>query len=112
VYLGREVLVLAKKFSRDRPFGDSPVHNASEFHNSAGEGQFHWPEFVADGRLNVGSGVLDYQGRGYPFYVRGLGAAGIGISKIEAKGEIYGLERLRDFPERTLRRLRPAQRKA
>jgi hypothetical protein len=29
---------------------------------------------------------------------RGLGAAGIGIAKIETKGEIYGLERLRDFP--------------
>jgi hypothetical protein len=65
---------------------------------SAGEVQFHWPEFVAGGRLNVGSGVLDYQGRGYPFYVRGLGAGGIGTSKIEAKGEVYGLERLRGFP--------------
>jgi hypothetical protein len=65
---------------------------------SAGEGQFHWPEFIEGGRLNVGSGVLDYQGRGYHFDVRGLGAAGIGISKIEAKGEVYGLERLRDFP--------------
>jgi hypothetical protein len=65
---------------------------------SAGEGQFHWPEFIEGGRLNVGNGVLDYQGRGHPFYVRGLGAGGIGISKIEAKGEVYGLERLRDFP--------------
>jgi hypothetical protein len=59
---------------------------------SAGAGQFHWPEFIEDGRLNVGSGVLDYQGCGYPFEVRGLGAA-----KIEAKGEVCGLERLRDF---------------
>jgi hypothetical protein len=65
---------------------------------TAGEEQFHWPEFVAGGRLNVGSGVLDYQGRGYPFDVRGLGAGGIGTAKIEAKGEVYGLERLRDFP--------------
>jgi hypothetical protein len=65
---------------------------------TAGEEQFHWPEFVAGGRLNVGSGVLDYQGRGYPFDVRGLGAGGIGTAKIEAKGEVYGLERLRNFP--------------
>ena len=28
----------------------------------------------------------------------GLGVGGIGLSKIEAKGEVYGLQRLRDFP--------------
>jgi hypothetical protein len=40
-----------------------------------GPGQvgFHRPEYLAGGRLNVGTGVLDYQGSGYAFGVRGLG---------------------------------------
>jgi hypothetical protein len=49
------------------------------------------------GSGNTGSGVLRYQGRSYPFSVGGLGVGGIGISKIEAKGEVYGLQNLRDF---------------
>jgi hypothetical protein len=58
---------------------------------------FHRPEYFEGGKLNVGSGVLDYQGRRYAFGVRGLGAEGIEVSKIEASGEVYGLERLQDF---------------
>jgi hypothetical protein len=50
------------------------------------------------GSGNAGSGVLRYQGSTYPFNVGGLGVGGIGVSKIEAKGEVYGLKRLRDFP--------------
>jgi hypothetical protein len=50
------------------------------------------------GSGNAGRGILRYRGRTYRFTVGGLGVGGIGISKIEAKGEVYGLERLRDFP--------------
>src|SRR5271166_4568378 len=50
------------------------------------------------GSGNAGNGTLRYRGHSYPFTVGGLGVGGIGISKIEAKGEVYGLERLRDFP--------------
>jgi hypothetical protein len=50
------------------------------------------------GSGNAGTGVLYYQGSRYPFSVGGLGVGGIGISKIEATGEVYGLQRLRDFP--------------
>jgi len=50
------------------------------------------------GSGNAGNGVLRYQGSSYPFSVGGLGVGGIGLSKIEAKGEVYGLQRLRDFP--------------
>jgi len=35
----------------------------------------------------------------YPFYVRGLGAAGIGAADIKARGEVYGLEHPRDLSE-------------
>ncbi len=50
------------------------------------------------GSGNAGNGTLRYRGHTYPFSVGGLGVGGIGISKIEARGEVYGLERLRDFP--------------
>jgi hypothetical protein len=50
------------------------------------------------GSGSAGNGVLRYKGSSYPFSVGGLGVGGIGLSKIEAKGEVYGLQRLRDFP--------------
>jgi hypothetical protein len=50
------------------------------------------------GSGNAGNGTLRYQGHTYSFTVGGLGVGGIGISKIEAKGEVYGLEHLQDFP--------------
>jgi hypothetical protein len=50
------------------------------------------------GSGNAGKGILRYRGHTYRFKVGGLGVGGIGISKIEAKGEVYGLRRLRDFP--------------
>lgn len=50
------------------------------------------------GSGNAGNGTLRFQGRTYPFTVGGLGVGGIGISKIEARGEVYGLNRLSDFP--------------
>jgi hypothetical protein len=49
------------------------------------------------GSGNAGSGVLTYNGRRYPFSIGGLGVGGIGISKIEAKGEVYGLASVSNF---------------
>jgi hypothetical protein len=45
-----------------------------------------------------GSGTLTYHGQTYPFAVGGLGIGGIGASTINAKGEVYGLNKLSDFP--------------
>jgi hypothetical protein len=50
------------------------------------------------GSGNAGNGTLRYRAHTYSFTVGGLGVGGIGISKIEAKGEVYGLEHLSDFP--------------
>jgi hypothetical protein len=49
------------------------------------------------GSGNAGNGVLKYKGDTYPFNVGGLGVGGIGVSKIEARGEVYGLHSLSDF---------------
>ncbi len=50
------------------------------------------------GSGSAGSGTLWYQGRSYPFTVGGLGVGGIGFSTIEAEGEVYKLENIRQFP--------------
>jgi hypothetical protein len=50
------------------------------------------------GSGSAGNGTLTYRGQVYPFSVGGLGVGGIGVSTIQARGEVYGLERLGDFP--------------
>ena len=51
--------------------------------------------FVVSG--NVGSGTLSYGGRTYRFKIGGLGVGGFGISKLEAHGTVYGLNRVEQF---------------
>jgi hypothetical protein len=45
-----------------------------------------------------GSGTLNYHDQAYRFAVGGLGIGGFGASTINAQGEVYGLNRLSDFP--------------
>ena len=47
--------------------------------------------------VNWGSGTLTYQGKDYPISVRGLSVGSVGISKIEASGNVYNLKGLADF---------------
>ncbi len=47
---------------------------------------------------NLGGGRLHYRGKTYEFTIGGLGIGGIGVSKIEATGEVYNLNKLGDFP--------------
>jgi hypothetical protein len=52
--------------------------------------------FLASG--GGGSGVLHFRGREYPFTVGGLGVGGIGASTIEARGDVYNLSNVSQFP--------------
>ena len=45
-----------------------------------------------------GKGTLTFKGRTYAFKVGGLGVGAVGVSKVSAVGEVYGLKRLEDFP--------------
>jgi hypothetical protein len=45
-----------------------------------------------------GEGTLRFRGKSYKFKVKGLNAIGVGVSAIDAKGEVYNLEDLDDFP--------------
>jgi hypothetical protein len=46
---------------------------------------------------SVGGGVLTFEGREHPFSMGGVGYGGIGASRLEATGEVYGLKRVEDF---------------
>lgn len=45
-----------------------------------------------------GKGTLTFNGRRYAFKVGGMGLGGLGVSKITASGQVYGLKRIEDFP--------------
>jgi len=51
--------------------------------------------FIGSG--NTGDGTLRFRGRTYPFTVSGLGIGGIGVSTLEATGEVYDLAKADDF---------------
>jgi hypothetical protein len=50
------------------------------------------------GNAGGGKGTLTYQGKTYPFIIAGLGVGGIGISTVDAAGEVYNLNNLAQFP--------------
>jgi hypothetical protein len=49
------------------------------------------------GSAGGGNGTLFYQGRPYRFTVGGLGVGGIGVSTIDAQGEVYKLNDISQF---------------
>jgi hypothetical protein len=52
--------------------------------------------FIGSG--NLGGGTLQFQGKSYRFTVGGLGIGGIGVSKMQATGDVYNMKELRQFP--------------
>jgi hypothetical protein len=44
-----------------------------------------------------GKGVLTFQGKEYPFKIRGLSVVDVGISSADANGNIFNLKKLSDF---------------
>ena len=50
------------------------------------------------GSGSAGKGVLVFRGRQYPFQVGGVGIGGIGLSTVDARGEVYNLRELPSSP--------------
>ena len=46
----------------------------------------------------AGKGTLTFNGRDYPFAIKGLGAGGTGLQKMSATGKVYNMNSLADFP--------------
>ena len=44
-----------------------------------------------------GNGVLTYEGKAYPFKVKGISVVDIGITKATSSGKVYNLKKLEDF---------------
>jgi hypothetical protein len=48
--------------------------------------------------VSWGDGTLNFKGKDYKFKVKGLNLIGVGVTSINAKGEVYNLQKLDDFP--------------
>jgi hypothetical protein len=60
--------------------------------------EMHEVQAAYIGSGSGGSGSLSFRGIQYAFDVGGVGVSGIGLSTIEATGEVYNLRDLRQFP--------------
>ena len=47
--------------------------------------------------VSWGDGVLEYQGKKYPFTVEGLSVIDLGVSKVSASGDVKNLKKVEDF---------------
>lgn len=47
--------------------------------------------------MNVGQGELSFNDRVYKFEIGGVGAGGVGVTKISASGEVQNLKNIADF---------------
>jgi hypothetical protein len=47
--------------------------------------------------VSWGKGVLTFDGVDHPFSVSGLSVADVGVARVTAAGEVYGLRKLEDF---------------
>src|SRR4029450_11106251 len=45
-----------------------------------------------------GKGVLNYKGQSYPVKVEGLPVGEVGVTKAQARGDVFNLKRVEDFP--------------
>ncbi|HZR82482.1 MAG TPA: hypothetical protein VFD92_15415 [Candidatus Binatia bacterium] len=60
--------------------------------------EMHEVQAAYMGSASGGAGTLFYQGQEYPFDVGALGVGGIGLSTVEATGEVYDMQNLSQFP--------------
>lgn len=49
---------------------------------------------------SIGGGRLHFRGDEHRFSVRGIEFGSVGVSSLSARGEVFGLRRLQDFPGR------------
>ena len=72
----------ANPFAGMRPSGTVAFHEVQAAYMYGGSG---------------GGGTLEFRGRRYPFTIAGAGVGGIGLSTIDAQGEVYNLRDVAQF---------------
>ena len=65
--------------------------------NPDGTVDMHEVQAAYIGSAGGGHGTLFYQGQSYSFSIAGLGVGGIGVSTIDAKGEVYKMANISQF---------------
>lgn len=55
-------------------------------------------QLAAGAGFSWGGGVLSFDGRDFPVTLDGLTVGSVGITSIDATGEVFGLHKLEDFP--------------
>ena len=63
----------------------------------SGSVNIHQVQVAFIGSGTSGGGTLRFRGKNYSFKLGGLGIGGIGVSRIDASGTVYNLNRLQDF---------------
>ena len=59
---------------------------------------------------SVGGGRLRFRGEEHRFTVRGIEFGSVGVATLSARGEVFGLRRLEDFPGRYVEQVNPRYR--
>ena len=57
----------------------------------------HSTQVAAGVGITWGDGTLMFKNKGYTFQVKGLNAGSVGISKIDAKGDVYNMKDVSEF---------------
>ena len=62
-----------------------------------GEITLHAKQISAGVGYTWGSGTLKFKGKTYPFTVKGINVVAVGVTKIDAKGDVYNLTKPSDL---------------
>ena len=80
------------------PWGSAAESNTVDGKKAVGTIRLTQVQAAYIGSGSTGEGTLTFKGKTYRFNATGLGIGGIGYSKINATGEVYGLEKIEQFP--------------
>lgn len=76
----------------------SSVGGQAKESNPVGEVTINTTRVSAGIGITWGDGTLKFKGKEYKFKVNGLNMIGLGVTTMSAKGDVYNLESLSDFP--------------
>jgi hypothetical protein len=80
--------------------GGMPAHAKGKHQKTGADAtvSFEGGSVAAGIGYSWGKGTLHYKGKSYPLKVDGLSVGDVGITKMNATGNVYHLKKLEDFP--------------